>query len=46
MHRQDVSGAGGGGAWSTSSLQSTLPLQVLLYFHPFYWMLFYLIAVR
>lgn len=33
------------GAWAQSTLQSTLPLQVLLYFHPFFWLLFYLIAV-
>ena len=40
-----MSGSSGGGAWSQSSLQSTLPLQVLLYFHPYYWLLFYLVAV-
>ena len=41
----DVSGSAGGGAWSQSSLQSTLPLQILLYFHPYFWLLFYLVAV-
>lgn len=46
MHRgSDVSGSAGGGAWSQSSLQSTLPLQVLLYFHPYFWLLFYAVSI-
>jgi transmembrane protein 216 len=45
MRRDEVSGGQGGGSWSQSSLQSTLPLQVLLYFHPYYWLLFYITAV-
>jgi len=46
MHRDDMSSSSGAGAaWSYSSLQSTLPLQVFLYFHPYYWILFYIASI-